>query len=166
MEDLSDVPDHWFARDGSAVELCNLLSPASRNTEKEKYLGKVKLSHMNESHNLRGKTVGMPPYTALSVWRTGQVTTHAFTRAQHPSWAGEQGWGSESSRDLSKVTCRVENRGAEGGSGCGALGLPQQQATPTLSADSVSTHKGNDLPVCGSSQARIKHKNEQNWGAV
>ena len=151
MGDLSDVPDHWFARDGSAVELCNLLSPVSRNTEKEKYLGRVKLSHVNKSHNLRGQTVGTPPYTALSVWRTGQVTTHTFTRAQHPDCAGEQGWGSEPSRDLAKVACRAESRGAEGGSGSGALYLLQQQATPTLSADSVSTHKGNVLPVRGSS---------------
>lgn len=54
MEDLWDVPNHWFAHDESVVELYNLLSPASENTKKEKqHLGKVKFSQVNGNYSKR-----------------------------------------------------------------------------------------------------------------
>lgn len=104
--------------------------------------GKSEVEPHERKSQPRGEASRNAPLHSAQCDGTGQVMMHAFTRAQHPSWAGEQGWGSEC-----VVTCpghvqrRIEGIRAEGGSGCGALGLPQQQATPTLSADCLHSQR-------------------------
>ena len=88
MEDLWDVPNHWFAHDESVVEVYNLLSPVSKNTKKRKqHLEKVKFSQVYRNYSKRVNRKFQ--LRAYNIWGTAQVTTHTFTYTQNPNTADE-----------------------------------------------------------------------------